>query len=283
MIAVTGANGQLGRLVLAALKEKGATNIRALVRSTEKAKDLASSEVTLAEADYNRPETLVPALEGVDRLLLISGSEIGQRATQHKAVIEAAKKAGVKQIAYTSILSADTSKMALAAEHKATEEALAASGIPHVLLRNGWYIENYDSSVAAGLQFGAIAGASGVGKISAASRKDYAEAAAVVLLSDDLTTRTHELGASDAFTLSDLAAAVSKASGKTIPYTNLSKADYVAMLVGAGLPEGFAEILGDSDINASEGSLFTPSTDLEKLIGHKALSLEAYVQKAVSA
>ncbi|NVK33166.1 MAG: SDR family oxidoreductase [Rhodobacteraceae bacterium] len=282
MIAVTGANGQLGRLVLAALQEKGATAIRALVRSPEKGADLANDKVSVVEADYDRPETLAAALAGVDRLILISSSEVGKRAPQHQAVIDAAKTAGVKQIAYTSILSADSSEMALAAEHKVTEEALAASGIAHVLLRNSWYIENYDSSVGAGLQFGAIAGAAGEGKISAASRKDYAEAAAVVALSDDLSTRTYELGASTAFTMADLAAAVSKESGKTIPYTNLSKQDYVAMLVGAGIPDGFAQILADSDTCAAKGSLYTASNDLETLIGHKTLSLEDYVAKTVA-
>lgn len=278
MIAVTGANGQLGRLVLEALSAKGASSVRALVRSPEKAQDLASSTVSVVEADYNKPETLAGALEGVDRLLLISGSEVGQRVPQHLAVIEAARAAGVKLIAYTSILHADSSEMALAAEHKATEEALKASGIAYVLLRNSWYLENYDGSLAAGLEYGAISGAAGDGKIAAASRKDYAEAAAAVLVDPDSSSRTYELAGSPAFTMSELAASLSEASGKVIPYANMAQDDYTKMLVQAGLPEGFAGILADSDANAAKGSLYGSSEDLEKLIGRKSLSFQDYVR-----
>ncbi|MBD8893552.1 SDR family oxidoreductase [Roseibium litorale] len=282
MIAVTGANGQLGRLVLEALTTKGASSVRALVRSPEKAQDLASSTVSVVEADYNKPETLAGALKGADRLLLISGSEIGQRIPQHTAVIEAAKTAGVKLIAYTSLLHADSSQMALAVEHKATEEALKASGLAYVLLRNGWYLENYDSSLAAGLQHGAITGAAGDGKIAAASRKDYADAAAAVLVDPDSSSRIYELAGSPAFTMSELAASLSEASGKEIPYTNMAKDDYAKMLLQAGLPEGFANIISDSAANAAKGSLYGSSEDLEKLIGRKSLSYQDYVRAFVA-
>ncbi|SHL62159.1 SDR family oxidoreductase [Roseibium suaedae] len=278
MIAVTGANGQLGRLVLEALTAKGATSVRALVRSPEKAQDLASSTVSLAEADYTKPDTLAKALAGVERLLLISSNEIGQRTTQHLAVIDAAKAAGVKLIAYTSLLHADTSKMALAPEHKATEEALAASGISYVLLRNGWYLENFDAALASGLEHGAIAGAAGEGKIAAASRKDYAEAAAAVLLGADTSSRTYELAGSPAFTLSELAASLSEASGKEIPYHDMPEADYAKLLTQVGLPEAFAGVLADSDANAAKGSLYETSDDLEQLTGRKSLSYKEYVR-----
>ncbi|MEJ8473906.1 SDR family oxidoreductase [Roseibium algae] len=278
MIAVTGANGQLGRLVLQALADKGATDIRALVRSPDKAQDLASATVSVVEADYNRPDTLAAALKGVDRLLFISGSEIGQRIPQHTAVIEAAKAAGVKLIAYTSILNADTSTMILAQEHKATEALLKTSGVAHVLLRNGWYLENYAGSLGAGLQFGAIAGASGDGKIAAASRQNYADAAAAVLLSDDNSTRTYELAGNDAFTIAELAAALSSATGKDIPFNNMPQDAYAGVLEQAGLPKPFAEMIADCDVAAGKGALFSTSKDLEKLIGHPTLPYGDFVR-----
>lgn len=277
MIAVTGANGQLGRLVLQSLAAKGVANVRALVRSPEKAADLASANVSVVEADYNKPDTLDAALQGVERLLLISGSEIGQRTPQHTAVIEAAKKAGVSFIVYTSVVNAETSPMILAAEHKDTEALLKESGIAHVFLRNGWYIENYTGSVAAALEHGAVVGASGEGRISAASRKDYAEAAATVLSGNDLSTRHYELGGSPAFTLAELAAEISAQSGREIPFQNLPQADFSGIIVGAGLPQGLADILADADACAANGALFTDSPDLQQLIGHDTLSLKDFV------
>jgi NAD(P)H dehydrogenase (quinone) len=210
-IAVTAATGQLGRLVIAKLKAKTpAKEIVALARNPAKAADLG---VAVREADYSKPETLAKALAGVDTLLLISSSEIGQRAAQHRNVIEAAKKAGVKRIVYTSLLRADSTPLSLGAEHKATEADLRASGVPFTILRNGWYTENYTGSVGGALAGGAFIGASGEGKISAAARADYADAAVAALTSEGHAGRTYELAGDEAFTLKDLAAEISRQSG----------------------------------------------------------------------
>ncbi|MBO0345245.1 SDR family oxidoreductase [Roseibium sp. CAU 1637] len=282
MIAVTGANGQLGRLTIQALLAKGATDIRALVRTPGKAADLRSDMVDVVEADYDRPDTLRSALTGADRLLLISGSEVGKRVAQHTAVIEAAKAAGVSFIAYTSLLRADTSPMKLAEEHRETEARLAASGIPHALLRNGWYVENYAATIGAALDHGAVVGASGNGLISAAGRQDYAEAAAAVISESDLRTRTYELAGSPSFTLADLAAELSRQSGREIPFVNMSETAYAGVLKQAGLPDGFASILADSDAAAANGALQGTSQDLESLTGHASRSLKDFIATALA-
>ena len=281
MIALTGANGQLGRLVIEHLNKAGASGIRALVRSPEKAQDLVSSTVSVVQADYDKPDTLTAALSGVDKLLLISSSEIGQRTRQHKAVIDAAKDAGVSFIAYTSILNADTSPMILAKEHRETEAALKASGIPHVLLRNGWYLENYAGTVAAALEHGAVVGSAGNGRISAATRSDYAAAAATVLAGNDTSMRTYELAGSSAFTLADLAGEISTQTGREIPFNNLPADAYAGILVQASLPQAFADILADSDTAAARGALYSESRDLENLIGHPTESMKDFVQTQV--
>lgn len=282
MIAVTGANGQLGRLVLKHLAKLTGKPVRALVRSPEKAQDLASAQVTVVKGDYDDPASLAAALDGVDRLLLVSGSEVGQRVPQHTAVIEAASKAGVGFIAYTSILNAPASSLILAEEHKATEALLAKSGIAHAVLRNGWYVENYVGTVAAALAHGAVAGAAGDGKISAAGRTDYAEAAARVISGDDLATRAYELGGRPAFTLGDLAAELSRQSGREIPFNNLPEETYAGILVQAGLPEGFAKVLADADRGTAAGELETASTDLETLIGHPTRTLSDFVSETLA-
>lgn len=284
MIAVTGANGQLGRLVLKHLAQLTSGSVRALVRTPEKAADLASDTVTVVKADYNDPATLPEALKGVERLVLISGSEIGQRTPQHAAVIDAAKSAGVSFIVYTSLLNADRSSMILAQEHVATETYLKDNGLAHVVLRNGWYLENYQGTVAAALQHGAIAGASGDGRINAASRSDYAEAAAKVVAGDDLSTRIYELGGQPGFTMAEFAAELSSQTGRDIPFSNMGEADYAGMLAtAAGLPEAFAKVLADSDRGASEGDLSTQSTDLETLTGHPATSLASFLSDNLAA
>lgn len=274
--AVTGATGQLGRLAVDALIARGAQpgDIVAAVRDTAKASGLAARGVQVREADYDRPETLTAALAGVDRLLLISGSEVGKRIPQHTAVIQAAAAAGVGFIAYTSILRAGSSPIGLAPEHTATERALAASGIPHALLRNGWYTENYAGSIAGAVATGTIAGSAGDGKIAAASRQDYAEAAAAVLLSGE--AGVHELGG-PAFTLAELAAEVSRQTGKPVSYRNLPVAEYQAVLVGLGLPEGYAGLLADTDTKIAEGHLDVSSAELEALIGRPATPLAEVV------
>lgn len=276
MIAVTGATGQLGQLVInALLKTVAASEIVALVRDPTKAQALSDKGVQVRRGDYNDKAALDRALQGVEKLLLISSSEVGQRTSQHRNVIEAANAADVQLIAYTSLLHADTSPLGLAAEHVETEKLLADSGLAYALLRNGWYSENYLASVPAALQHGLFIGSAGEGKIASATRADYAEAAARVLTLDDQAGRVYELAGDDAWTLSDLCASLSALSGNTVAYQNLSEADFAAALMGAGLPEGFAKLLADSDAGAAKGGLFDDGRQLSALIGRPTTPLAA--------
>ncbi|EOI5727619.1 SDR family oxidoreductase [Cronobacter malonaticus] len=282
MIAITGATGQLGQRVIdTLLNTVAAQEIVAIVRNPAKAAALSAKGVQVRAADYNDAAALTAAFAGVEKLLLISSSEVGQRATQHRNVIDAAKTAGVKLIAYTSLLHADRSPLGLADEHVATEKMLADAGIPYVLLRNGWYTENYLASVPPALEHGVFIGSAGDGKIASASRQDYAEAAAKVLTLDNQAGRVYELAGDHAWTLRDLTALLSKETGKTVAYQNLSEADFAAALTGAGLPEGFAKLLADSDIGASKGGLFDDSRQLSALIGRPTTSLEASLRESL--
>jgi len=283
MIAVTGATGQLGRIVIdALLKKVPAAEIVAAVRTPAKAADLAALGVIVRQADYGQPETLEAAFAGVDKLLLISGSEVGQREAQHKAVIDAAKAAGVSFIAYTSLLHADTSPLGLGVEHRATEALLKASGIPFALLRNGWYTENYAASIPPALAHHAFIGAAGEGRIASAARQDYAEAAAEVMTRDDQAGKVYELSGDDSYTLAQFAAEIAAQSGEKVDYVNLSQADFAAALKGAGLPEGLAEMLADSDAGAEKGGLFDDSRQLSKLIGRPTTSWQAVIGAALA-
>ena len=278
-IAITGATGQLGRLVVSQLKATlPPGQLIALVRSPAKAADLG---IPAREADYARPETLRAALAGVDTLLLISSSEIGQRAAQHRNVIEAAKKAGVKRIVYTSLLHADTSPLSLAQEHLDTEAMLKASGLAFTILRNGWYTENYSGSIPGALAGGAFVGSAGQGRISSAARADYAAAAAAVLSSAGHEGKTYELAGDEAYTLGDLAAEVSRQTGKAFPYRNLPEADYATALTGFGLPAGIAQAIASWDVGASKGALFDDSRQLARLIGRPTTPLSAVVAAAL--
>lgn len=279
-IAITGATGQLGRVAVEKLKQKTVVgNLVALVRTPEKAADLG---IETRVFDYTQPETLATSLKGIDTLFLISGNEIGQREIQHKNVINAAKNAGVKNIVYTSLLNAATSSMALAPEHAATESALIASGINYTILRNGWYTENYAGAIAGAIQAGGFIGSAGDGKISSATREDFAEAAAVVLTTSGHENKIYELAGDEAYTLTDLAAEISKQTGKNIPYKNLAEAEYAGILVSFGLPEGFAKILADSDAKAAKGALYTEDKTLSKLIGRETTPLATVVKNFIS-
>jgi NAD(P)H dehydrogenase (quinone) len=279
-IGVTGATGQLGRLVIESLKQKvAAQTIIALVRTPSKAADLG---VEARAFDYTQPEALVASLQGIDKLLLISGNEIGQRLPQHKAVIAAAKQAGVKQIVYTSILHADSSPLSLAGEHLGTEVVLKESGLTYTILRNGWYTENYTGSAKGAMGAGAFIGNAGDGKIASAARADYAEAAAVVLAGEGHENKTYELAGDEAYTLTELAAEISKQSGKTIPYNNLTEEQYAGILKGFGLPDGLAEMLANSDTGASKGGLFDDSHVLSALIGRATTPLAKVVAEAIA-
>ena len=278
-IAVTGATGQLGRLVIQGLKARDpAGPIVALARDPAKAADLG---VAVRAADYERPETLTAALAGVDTLLLISSSEVGRRAAQHRNVIEAAKAAGVGRIVYTSLLRADASPLSLAGEHRETEAALKASGVPHTILRNGWYTENYTGSLAGALAGGAIMGSAGEGRIASAARADYAEAAVVALLDDAHAGRTYELAGDESYTLADLAAEVSRQSGRAIPYRDMPEAEYAAALAGFGLPEPLARSIAGWDADAAKGALFDDGRQLSKLIGRPTTPLSDTIAEAL--
>lgn len=282
MIAIAGATGQLGRLVVKnLLDEVPANDIVALVRNPAKAAAFEEAGIQLRQADYNRPETLAPALAGVEKLLLISSSEVGSRARQHGAVIEAAQQAGVKLIAYTSLLHADSTPLALAAEHKETEEMLKASGIPHVLLRNGWYTENYLATIPPALQHGIMIGCAGAGRFSTATREDYAVAAVAVLTKEDQAGRVYELAGDDAWTLTDFCAELARQSGTAIVYQNLARADYEAALVQAGVPAAMASVLSDCELGASAGALFDDSRQLSQLIGRPTTPLAVSIAGAL--
>ncbi|MCA0937487.1 SDR family oxidoreductase [Vibrio alginolyticus] len=279
MIAVTGATGQLGQLVIKHLLDKvEPQQIVALVRSLDKAASLTSLGIQIRQGDYSKPETLESALEGVTKLLLISSSEVGQRAVQHKNVIDAAKQAGVELLAYTSLLYADTSPLALAEEHVETEAYLKQENVPHVILRNGWYTENYLASVAPALANGGFIGCAQDGKISSAAREDYAEAASIVLTSEESQVgKVYELAGDESYTLAELSALISEKSGKAIPYINMEEADFAKALEGAGIPGPFAAVLANSDTGASKGALYDDSKTLSELIGHPTKSLEQLI------
>lgn len=279
MIAITGATGQLGALAVEELlKTVKASELVAIVRNPAKADALAQKGVVVRQADYGDQAALTAALSGVEKLLLVSSSEVGQRAAQHRNVINAAKAAGVKFIAYTSLLHADKSPLGLHVEHVETEKMLADSGIPYALLRNGWYTENYLASAPAALAHGVFIGAAGDGKIASATRAAYAAAAARIISTEGHAGKVYELAGDSAWTLSELAAELSKQSGKPVVYQNLSEADFAGALKGVGLPDVFANLLADSDIGASKGGLFDDSHTLSKLIGRPTTPLAESVK-----
>ena len=283
MIVITGATGQLGRLVIQSLLGKvPAAQIVAAVRQPARAADLAALGVQVRQADYTQPATLDAAFKGATKVLLISSSEIGQRDAQHRNVVDAAKRAGVSLLAYTSLLHADTSPLGLSADHKATEAYIKAAGLPYVFLRNGWYNENYLASIQPALQHGAFIGSAGEGRIASAARADYAEAAATVLTQDGQAGKTYELAGDAAYTLSEFAAELSRQSGKTVPYVNLPQAKYRQALLGADLPEPLADLLADSDVGASKGGLYDGGKQLSRLIGRPTTPLATSMKQALA-
>ncbi|ACT49791.1 SDR family oxidoreductase [Methylovorus glucosotrophus] len=282
MIVITGASGQLGRLVIEELLTSVPANqIIAAVRTPAKVADLAARGVVVRQADYSQPATLDAAFAGATQILLISSSEVGQRLPQHQNVIAAAKRANVSLLAYTSLLHADTSPLGLAAEHVATEQALKASGLPYAILRNGWYTENYTASIPPALQYGVLLGSAGDGKIASATRSDYAAAAAAVLRTPNQAGKVYELAGDTAYTLTEFAAELTRLSGKAIAYQNLPQADYAKALLDAGLPDFLAELLADSDTGASKGALFDDSRQLSQLIGRPTTPLATAIAAAL--
>jgi len=274
-IVVTGATGHLGRLAVEALlaRDVPAGQVVAAGRDPDRLADLADRGVVVRRGDYNDRASLKEALVGADRLLLVSSSEVGSRIPQHRNVVDAALDAGVGLIAYTSVLRADSTAMLLAEEHQATEEYIRASGLPFALLRNSWYAENYTAQIPVALDNGVILGAAGQGRVSAATRADYAEAAAVVASGDGHAGAVYELGGDEAFTLTEYAALLAEKSGRAVTYRDLSVADYVSTLVGVGLPEGVAQVYADADAGLARGDLFVDSGDLSRLIGRPTTSI----------
>lgn len=282
MIAITGATGQLGRLAIAQiLSSTPASQVVAAVRQPAKAADLAAKGVLVRHADYNDPSSLVQALAGVERLLLISSSEVGQRTSQHRNIIEAAKRQQVKLIVYTSLLRADTSPLNLASEHRETEALIKAAGIPYVILRNGWYAENHTGAIPAALAQGAVYGSAGEGRIAWATRADYAEAAAKAITGPIGASRTYELAGDTAHTLAEFAAEISRQTGREIPYRDIPAAAYADALRKAGLPEWLATGLASWDAEAARGALFDDGRELSRLIGRPTTSLAAAVGAAL--
>ncbi|MER5615288.1 SDR family oxidoreductase [Streptomyces sp. NPDC002215] len=283
-IVVTGATGELGRLVVEQLLATvPASGIAVVVRDAEKAAPLAARGVELRVADYDRPESLKEAFRTGDRVLLISGNEVGRRVPQHTAVIDAAKAAGVAQLAYTGILGGPAADFRLAAEHKVTEQLILDSGLPHTFLRNGWYTENYTANLAPVLEHGAVVANAGEGRIASATRADYAAAAAAVLTGEGHIGAAYELSGDVAWSLAEYAAEISRATGKEIAYRNVPAATHQEILVGAGVPEFFAEILVDVDEAIARGLLAGTSGDLARLIGRPTTPLAETVAAAVAA
>lgn len=278
MIVVTGASGQLGRLVIQNLLQTvPSASIIAAVRSPEKAADLVALGVQVRKADYDQPATLTSAFTGAKRVLLISSSAVGIREAQHLAVITAAKSAGVELIAYTSLLHADSSPLALASEHLLTEAAIRASGLRYAMLRNGWYTENYAMALPMALKHGALIGGAGEGRIASAARADYASAAAAVLVGDASDNQVYELAGDSSYTLAELAAETSRQTGKLLPYVNMTETELKAALINAGVPQEYAEIRANSDIGAAIGALFDDSHQLSTLIGRATTPMQQTV------
>ena len=276
---VAGATGQMGRFVLEELLGKvPAASIVALGRDTSKLDDFAARGVTVRAADYDAPETLAPALAGVDRLLLISGSALGQRPRQHAAVIDAAKEAGVSYIAYTSILDAPTTPIKLGEEHRATEQSLADSGIAHDLLRNGWYNENYFAALPAQIEAGVITGAQGDGRISSAGRADLAAGAAEVLVNGK-GGEVYDLAGDESWTMAEFAEEVSRQSGRPVRYENMDEPAYAASLMAAGMPDFIAPVIANSAFATSQGALHNDSRTLSGLIGRATTPIRETIAK----
>ncbi|RRA47644.1 SDR family oxidoreductase [Acidipila sp. EB88] len=282
MIAVTGANGQLGKLVIEGLLKKvPAADIVAIVRNPETATAFQQAGVQVREADYDRPESLEVALRGADKLLLISAVMPGQRLRQHRTVIDAAKRSGVSFVAYTSMLKADTSGHVLAPEHLATEEYLAGSGLTYALLRNAWYLENHMGMVEPALQHGVLVGSAKEGRFASASRADYAGAAVAVLTGAGELNRTYELAGDTSFTMSEFASELSEQTGKQIPYNDLDPDAYRSLLSGLGLPPMIVEVVVDADVKAQQGAFDSSSSDLSRLLGHSTTTLAQAIRATV--
>ncbi len=285
-IAITGAAGQLGRLVIDDLLSAGipGTDLIAIVRDPDKASALTDAGVQVRVADYNDRGSVQAALADVDKMLMISSPQIGSRVPQHRNIIDAATTAGVSYVAYTSVLHADISHIGLAAEHYATENAIASSGLDFTFLRNGWYWENFTANVRGiglvpTLQTGILLGAGGDGRLAGAARADYAQAAATVLMTPRHIGKFYELGG-ERLSYAELAAVVSETTGTPVVYKNLTEEQYTSALVNAGLTDAAAKTLASYDAGIARGELDTQTGDLQTLIGRPLTSVAEIIRKA---
>ncbi|WBB63846.1 NAD(P)H-binding protein [Streptomyces sp. WMMC500] len=283
-ITVTGATGHLGRQVIAELLEQvPAERVAAVVRTVDRAADLAARGVEVRVADYDEPATLAGAFRADERVLFVSGSEVGRRVPQHRAVVEAAAAAGVGLLAYTGILGGPKADLLLADEHKATEELILGSGLPYAFLRNGWYHENYTERLAPVLDHGAVLGSAGAGRIASAARADYAAAAVAVLTGEGHEGRAYELSGDTAWSLPEYAAEVARQSGAPVGYRDLPPEEHRRALVGAGMPEPVAELMVDVDAAISRGLLAGRTGELSRLIGRPTTPLADAVAAGLAA
>lgn len=283
-ILVTGSTGALGALIVENLvRLVGKERVIATGRNAEKAQRLTAQGVEFRTLDYDQPHTIAAAMSGVDRVVLVSGTDVGRRVPQHKAVIDAAARAGVKLLGYTSILRADQSPLILAQEHRGTEEVLAASGVPHILLRHGWYTENSTNTAAVAVQYGVVQTCAGAGRFSTATRADYAEGDARLIVADGHAPgQRYELAGSTSFSKEEYAALLSRLSGKAVVCQQLGEADFAAALEKVGLPPPVAKIISDSDAGAAKGWLQDDSRTLEKVLGRPTTPLETVVARALA-
>lgn len=283
MLAITAASGQLGQLVIEHLLKQGVSpgEITAIARSTEKLDHFKEKGVKVVFGDYQDKASLQKALEGIDRLLLISSGDLQGRAEQHQNAIDAAKASGVDRVYYTSILHAQSSPLGLATDHVATENALQSSDLDYVLLRNGWYSENYTMGVPQAVESQTIYGCAGTGRISSAARSDYALAAAILITQQENEKQIYELAGDESYTLSELAEAVSALSQVKVSYQDMPEDKYKGALMDMGLPEAVAEMLANSEAGAARGGLFDDQKELSKVIGRPTVSLRDSLKKVL--
>ncbi|MEU3915163.1 NAD(P)H-binding protein [Streptomyces sp. NPDC029721] len=282
-IVVTAATGALGRLVVEELLTRvPAAELAVVVRDKDKAADLAARGIEVRVADYDDPASLAGAFRAGERVLLISGNEVGRRVPQHTAVIEAAAAAGVAQLAYTGILGGPEADFELATEHNATERAILDSGLPYTFLRNGWYHENYTAQLPVVLEHGAVVASAGEGRVASAARADYAAAAAVVLTGEGHLNRVYELSGDTAWSLSEYAAEVARQSGREVAYSAVPGDAHLEVLTGAGVPEDFAAVIVDVDAAISRGRLAGTSGDLARLIGRPTTPVAEAITAALA-
>ena len=278
MYFLTGATGKLGRIVLdLLLQDVPANKVRVMARQPDSLAPYARRGVEVVKADFDQPDSLKVALKGVHVALLISGSAVGKRIQQHQAFLEAASRNAVARLVYTSLLRADASKMALAEEHWQTEEAIRRTGIPATILRNGWYFENYTDRLDAIRAQGGIVGCAKDGRVNAASRRDYAEAAAHVLLGKGGVGGTHELAGDKGFTLTELAEEIGRQTKQPCRYTDVDANKLGATLRAADIAPPFADFLVDCDLGIARGDLADETGELHKLIGRATTTLQQAV------